>query len=468
MKKQSLKKIILFTIGMAFFLILTIFCCVQYTGNRMTAFSFQRLKEMTEDVAREYREEIDTDFAILRSMAAVLAVGDITDTRLAATVLNTFEEREPYIRIQLLNADSRLLTEDGNWTDVSGIVDFASEISKGEYLSGRCMDFIAQDMFVMRMAVPVIKGEEAVAVLYGVLSLQEASRVYKVNDFGGNAFVLLVDGASGDVILDTWHETLNNIKNYSERDIKFGDSIYDALDNMQHDVGGNLAFTSATRGKTIYLHYEPVGINNLSAIIGVLENIALKETRTIAETLYTMAVIIFVVLVFYTIIIVSFLVHINRRVWCMSITDKGTGLFNRDAYENYLLKNSTKTFPSIACIYLDANGLHELNNRLGHAAGDAMLLAVADGMRKIWPDSGLYRIGGDEFVVFPKDTDEQVCMQGINQLCEELEKQGYSVSAGFAYRENETGINRVVTEADERMLSNKEKYHLENDLRRPR
>lgn len=40
----------------------------------------------------------------------------------------------------------------------------------------------------------------------------------------------------------------------------------------------------------------------------------------------------------------------------MSITDKDTGLLNRNAYKAYLAEKRIQTLPSVACIYLDANG----------------------------------------------------------------------------------------------------------------
>lgn len=54
----------------------------------------------------------------------------------------------------------------------------------------------------------------------------------------------------------------------------------------------------------------------------------------------------------------------------------------------------------LACIYIDANGLHEINNARGHLAGDQMLRFIADTLKVSFGEEALYRIGGDEFVVF--------------------------------------------------------------------
>lgn len=91
------------------------------------------------------------------------------------------------------------------------------------------------------------------AILVGVFSLQEASRIYKLNEFEGNAFVLLVDGQTGDVLVDTWHDSLGNLQDYSDRDFKLGDKVLEAMEKMKCDMSGDLAFISETRGKTIYI-----------------------------------------------------------------------------------------------------------------------------------------------------------------------------------------------------------------------
>lgn len=253
MKRQRLRKILFITIGMAVILTITVFCFVEYTSTRMTEFSFNQLKEMTKDEAEEYKETIETNYSILGSIASMLAMVDFSDTQKLTAVLNSFDYGESYISFQLLMPDNRLLDQSGQWTDVSERADFAEVVGKVPYLSGRCTDLLNSDMPVMHQAVPVVREGETAAILVGVFSLQEASRIYKLNEFEGNAFVLLVDGQTGDVLVDTWHDSLGNLQDYSDRDFKLGDTVLEAMEKMKCDMSGNLAFISETRGKTIYI-----------------------------------------------------------------------------------------------------------------------------------------------------------------------------------------------------------------------
>ena len=53
--------------------------------------------------------------------------------------------------------------------------------------------------------------------------------------------------------------------------------------------------------------------------------------------------------------------------------DALTGLYNRNRYERDLPGIFAQHRSSLACVYIDANGLHEMNNSHGHDKGDEML-----------------------------------------------------------------------------------------------
>lgn len=151
--------------------------------------------------------------------------------------------------------------------------------------------------------------------------------------------------------------------------------------------------------------------------------------------------------------------YCRRSVYAQSITDQGTGLMNRRAYEKYLCESENHGFASAVCIYIDANGLHEINNERGHEAGDRMLRMMADQLREQFPDSKIYRIGEDEFVVFPSDAQEQPCRVRMEEISARLAAQGYSISYGLAVRKEAVGLRGLVREADERMLEARHAYY---------
>jgi diguanylate cyclase (GGDEF)-like protein len=80
-----------------------------------------------------------------------------------------------------------------------------------------------------------------------------------------------------------------------------------------------------------------------------------------------------------------------------------TGLANRhwlmDTIQSALTR-VPRAGERVAVLYCDLDGFKTINDSLGHAAGDAVLRAVADRIRSTVREQDLVaRIGGDEFVV---------------------------------------------------------------------
>lgn len=212
------------------------------------------------------------------------------------------------------------------------------------------------------------------------------------------------------------------------------------------------------------------------AALGVMNSFDLERTlirslggtRESVWTLYWMVGIVGAVLLGCMAFIAHCLIADRRSVYRMSQTDQGTGLLNRSAYEKYLRDNAQRTFTLAACVYIDANGLHEINNKYGHEAGDRMLRTVANCLRAQFAYGRIYRIGGDEFVVSPLDAEQRRCEARMRKVAAAIRAEGYAVSYGVACRRDETGLDALVRAADERMLDYKRAYYAEHDRRRPR
>ena len=83
--------------------------------------------------------------------------------------------------------------------------------------------------------------------------------------------------------------------------------------------------------------------------------------------------------------------------------DSLTGLPNRAFFEGRLiraLRSAAKAKEQLAVLYLDSDRFKEINDCFGHAAGDAVLVAVAERVRaQLREDDLVARLGGDEFAI---------------------------------------------------------------------
>jgi diguanylate cyclase (GGDEF)-like protein len=89
----------------------------------------------------------------------------------------------------------------------------------------------------------------------------------------------------------------------------------------------------------------------------------------------------------------------------LALRDPLTGLGNRrvlDAKLRQVFARPAIARQDTAVIICDVDGLKEINDQLGHATGDAVLLEMADALRLAvlgLADATVCRIGGDEFCI---------------------------------------------------------------------
>ncbi len=105
--------------------------------------------------------------------------------------------------------------------------------------------------------------------------------------------------------------------------------------------------------------------------------------------------------------------------------DSLTGLFNRRTFEVELDRRLQQTVAHpgsmLALMYLDLDEFKELNDNLGHAAGDAMLICVASALRKEVPADTLFaRLGGDEFGFIAGVVDEAAALALAHRVIQAL------------------------------------------------
>ena len=446
----------------------SVFFFVRRANREITQRSFDELTTATHQIAKDLVDTANADQTILSAMAELIAGQDEGDNDAMLRIMRSFSLNETFVStVALLLPDGTLLLTDGARYDVSDTFDFETEAARGAYISDRVTSYFAPEKLVVRNVVPVKRDGETIAILYGVVLLQELSRNYQIDLYNGNAFLLLVDGNNGDILLDTWHDSLGNLSDLRGRKMLKGHTYEEAMEKIPNGIGGDMCTVSRSTGLTLYLHYEPVGINNWSVVLGVSEAEALAGTRGVVQTLSMMTLIVTALLLSYLGFMVWYLASARRNAFRMSVTDQVTGLFNRSAFEKYLNESELHTFSHTVCVYIDVNGLHELNNKHGHEAGDKLLQSVAECLRAQFPDDGLCRIGGDEFVVFSK-ADAAVCEARMQAVSSALAAQDYSISYGIAAQETTEGLRDLVREADENMLKNKRRYYAEHDRRRPR
>lgn len=149
----------------------------------------------------------------------------------------------------------------------------------------------------------------------------------------------------------------------------------------------------------------------------------------------------------------------KERLRVMSYTDSLTGLANRNRFiadTQTLDEEGPRSGFGVA--YIDLNGLKEVNDDLGHAQGDRSLVTVAETLKEVFPDSSVYRLGGDEFLVVALDVDESA-FRGKADYAKNKLKELAPIAIGIYYASQPCTINRAVGYADKTMYLEKRAYY---------
>lgn len=114
----------------------------------------------------------------------------------------------------------------------------------------------------------------------------------------------------------------------------------------------------------------------------------------------------------------------QQKMQRLAETDPLTGLANRRVLTDRieaLMAPGTDNAPPFALVLLDLDGFKPVNDRLGHAAGDELLIAVGARLTEAaGPEAIVARIGGDEFAVLVPGADNAATQMLTTKLLSPL------------------------------------------------
>lgn len=157
-----------------------------------------------------------------------------------------------------------------------------------------------------------------------------------------------------------------------------------------------------------------------------------------------------------------------KQLQILSSTDMLTGLRNRHEMKRQIERMTALDGP-IGIIFADLNGLKTVNDTEGHDAGDALLRAAASTLRRVFPTEDVFRVGGDEFVVFLPGAGEAELVEKAEAL--RTAAAGYdevSFAVGYSIAASGLGVERAIELADEQMYVDKRGFYTQHPERQQR
>ncbi|WP_299035825.1 diguanylate cyclase domain-containing protein [uncultured Pseudokineococcus sp.] len=138
-------------------------------------------------------------------------------------------------------------------------------------------------------------------------------------------------------------------------------------------------------------------------------------------------------------------------------TDVLTGLRNRRGWQECLARESgrcSRYGTRAGVVAIDLDGLKATNDTYGHPAGDALLVATAEVLRRTCrPSDVLARPGGDEFAVLAVEADPAALAALSARIGEHLHAAGIPASVAAAPHEVTGPLEDTWARADEQMYA---------------
>jgi diguanylate cyclase (GGDEF)-like protein len=162
--------------------------------------------------------------------------------------------------------------------------------------------------------------------------------------------------------------------------------------------------------------------------------------------------------------------RVLEEIRSLSLVDELTGLGNRRAFltmADQRLQLLERRGALCLLVFADVDGLKQVNDTLGHKAGDMVLADAAQALRGAFRGTDLLaRLGGDEFVVLADHVEDDRVSRPLSDLQRQLERRNaavgdtappLSMSVGtLVFRASPSvQLAQLLSEADARMMQNK-------------
>mgnify|MGYP000541499055 CR=1 FL=1 len=293
----------------------------------------------------------------------------------------------------------------------------------------------------MKKAFEAVKEATGVRYLYTAKRTDEGSFVYVVDGLSSKSDYFR---APGDLIED---EIVPDMERALDNEVVYPSDI--------KDTGWGYVFVT----------YYP--IHEDGKVIGVIGiEFDAQHQYDAFETVRIGTPVIAALFCLLAIVVAFFVFRRVSNPWYrdMANTDYLTGLKNRNAFEVDVA--NWERAEARACggiVSVDLDGLKDLNDTFGHAAGDEAIKRAAAVVAGACAGEGMvYRVGGDEFVACFFDLDDEraaAFARRVHEACaaEQVEGRALSLSVGWALRAPGEGIKDLLRWADASMYEEKKR-----------
>lgn len=445
------------------------------------------LLDTNEQAANNISTQLSENFKNMVFTLKVIAADEnfIRDQEFLDKINSTFSEVDV---ITVLNKNGDILLVSGNQYNLK-----VSNLSKREYFQQAIQGkTYISDVFtsargfkVVSIAVPILRNDTIDGVVVGLVKLHGNSlaSMFDNKTFGRNGYISVVD-RQGNIIYHPSKERIGDkaivfdqlidqrgsktLKDSSGKEYFVG---YSKVPELDWTVTVNTPTADIIKNRNIIIYemllLSIIGIavvvfsgiyiirrytRSLDHLIGAFNSLKEGNYQEIDPCSYKKE--------FHEIVAaynstIEQLKVVHQKLESAADVDSLTGAYNRRAFDNQLCilqeEINSRNLENIGILLVDIDHFKELNDTVGHSAGDNILKDVTQIMKSIAGYQSVFRFGGDEFVVILRNTSEDILASIAETIRFESEKSlgGCTVSIGVAkYPRDTLSLDQLIEFAD--------------------
>ena len=245
------------------------------------------LYSSTYELAAKINNQMSSATKILNIVSDTIIKAEKADSPEVRSVLRDLRSCLIFSHLELLLPGDKVLLPNGYTKDVSGILSFEEEASKGIHLSDRTTGIYGEGHEILRYFMPVKKNGKVIGVLYAVVDLSKLPQMWNTTIYEGNADVVVLNAQSKEIIMDTWHGQAGELSDFATRTTKPGYDINQLWEDIDNQRSGHTVFLSQTTNEYLHFTYVPVGSNNWMVNLSVPESVAFASANRYKKILYS-------------------------------------------------------------------------------------------------------------------------------------------------------------------------------------
>lgn len=195
-------------------------------------------------------------------------------------IMNASSAKRSYSHWELCLPDEKVLRADGTEGELGPEYDFEERVRKEFAVSERRTALKDGKTQIIMLSQCIYQGDTCIGILSSVIDLKVFAEEFVPETYRGEKReVTLVEKGTGDILVDTWRDSLGNINNHTQVKAADGYSWKKVIREYQDGKEGHAAFWSPSRGEVMYLSYAPVNYSDWEILIFVPDSVCMQTAN---------------------------------------------------------------------------------------------------------------------------------------------------------------------------------------------